>query len=217
MFRRKSISPEDIRAENRAILSEQGIPVNTHLPLIDAGDETSLRSSQSIARRLIIAYAITGLGKDRDVDPQKLYAWLCENDLCEELSQREVSYFLTPLTSQDIVQLSWRQERLMTYAWVLALIEALPLPNHEADISGLFPLIPPVISQDEFIRSARRIDANRIYLILDRYYCYHWALRHPEKWNGKPTHCISIVQERRLALEWTIGMEKAPDDISLDT
>lgn len=206
---------ESIRENTVRILSNNSIPYSPNMPLISDVIRSEWKTAKEISERLIILYAITGLA--HEADPAKLLTWLENEGLKDGLEGNEESYFLKDrLDKKDIVKLSWSQESLLTLAWSLGLHSELPTPSHEANLSLIFNKIPPVIDARKFILGSRCIEKEKIIQQLDVYYCYHWAVRHPEKWNTPISINLDIVIERRRALEWIVS-KKEFYDISLDT
>lgn len=204
-----------IRENTVRILTQRGIPYLPQLPLIDELPKEKWKTAQQIARRLIVRYSLTGLS--HDAEPKKLLAWLESESLDDEILNDERKYFeKKELSKKDIIRLSWNQESLLTLAWCLGLLSELPLPDLEADLSSIFPKIPPQIEVSKFATQSKRIDLRRILEEADLYYCYHWATRHPEKWTHPVSLNLDVVIERRRALDWVIS-DKRFNEVTLDT
>lgn len=170
-----------------------------------------------MARRLVILYSLTGLA--HEADAKALRQWLVENGLYEELLPSERPFFERPLSRQEEIDLSWRQEALLTLAWSGRLVEDLPLPFDEGNLGPIFARIPPEVHMSTFLSSFALRHEEELCYQADLHYCLHWALRHPESWDAstglRPR--IDSVIERRHALEWLIGAADSWGDVPLDT
>lgn len=209
------LSPEKIRD-----ISIEGLPrelrsVVKGLPVIDVRPTEQWKSAEDVAKRLVVLYALTGLA--HDADSRKLLSWLDSESLTHDILKGERQYFSkAELTQQDIVRLSWNQEGLYTLGWCLGLVKELPYPDGEAALDELFAVIPPRVGVDAFLARSQLVRSKDILQQADRYFCYHWILRHPECWKENVTLNLDVVLERRRALEWVVcPMEY--DDITLDT
>jgi hypothetical protein len=212
-----ALSPRALRGKVLAVLVSEGIPTNPRLPLLDRRSKHGLRKPSAVAERLVILYALTGLANEADAE--LLRQWLLENGLYEELLPSERPFFEKPLSRQDEIDLSWRQEALVTLAWSGRLVEDLPLPFDESDLDPIFPRIPPEVEVSSFVTGFALRHEEDLYHQTDLHYCLHWALRHPEVWDASTVRRprIDSVIERRHALEWLIGAADSWDDVPLDT
>lgn len=106
--------------------------------------------------------------------------------------------------------------------WCLGIIEEMSSPKFEANLSEIFDLLPPEVELEEFIAKANLIGDHLVLKELEYYYGLHWAVRHPESWRllnklKCKKYNISVIRERRKALEWVIDNTSDWDDITLDT
>ena len=206
---------EVVRENTIRVLTQRSVPYLPKLPLINEHPDEQWKSAQQIARRLIVIYALTGLS--HDADPKKLLAWLESHSLDDEILNSERQYFIKKdLSKQDITHLSWNQESVFVLAWCLGLQKSLPFPDREANLSSVFPKMPPQVDVSKFVAQSKRIESRSILEEADLYYCYHWAIRHPEKWERPVSLSLDVVIERRRALDWVIGSLKF-DEVTLDT
>jgi hypothetical protein len=171
-----------------------------------------------VAKRIVSLFALTGLANE--AEPDLLLAWLATTGSDSDLSASERRLFSMPLTTQEAIDLSWRQESLFALAWSAKIVETLDFPTDKCRLETVFGDIPPEVDVSRFLADLTLRDENELYLQCDMHYCLHWALRHPEVWGetpflGRPT--LDIVMERRHALEWIVGNAQTWDDVPLDT
>jgi hypothetical protein len=212
-----ALTPRALRAKTVAVLALEKIPTNPLLPLLDGRSRYGLKKPSAVARRLVILYALTGLANEADA--KLLRQWLVENGLYDELLPSERPCFEKPLSRQEEIDLSWKQEALLVLAWSGWLVEDLPLPFSEGSLDPIFPRIPPEVEVSSFVSGFAVRHDEDLYYQTDLHYCLHWALRHPEAWDASALRRprIDIVIERRHALEWLIGAADSWDDVPLDT
>ena len=205
-----------IRDWSRTILNKAGIPLNPNLPILDS---LQLRSKEEIAERLVIQYALAGIADD--VSPEFLKDWLSENGLYPALSDYDRHFLETKtLSSEEINELSWKQESLWTLCWIGLLVDELGLPIQECDLSEIFQFLPPDVEYQKFLSDFSVRNTLDIFRKVDLYYCLHSSYVHPELWdkNTFPDGLkIEVLLERRLALEWAVDPNTPWHEISLDT
>jgi len=207
---------EKIRTQSLAILERLGIPSNPNLPILDS---LQLRAKEEIGERIVIQYALAALADD--VSSEFLKDWLSENGLFTVLSDDD-RHFLEAeiLSSEEINELSWKQESLWALCWAGTLVDKLGLPTQECDLSEVFPYLPPEVEYQEFISILSIRDKWDIFEKVDLYYCLHSSYNHPELWdkdNYPGSLKIEVLLERRLALEWVVDPNTPWQEISLDT
>lgn len=200
-------------------LKEYGIPINLGMPEVNKSD---LRDKVLVAKRiniLSIFYAISE-------NPESISFFkklITDQGMESLLTTREQSVLNKQLlTTQQEIDFSWHKESIYTLAWSLGHIKKLIFPNQEINISTLYSSIPPEVELKVFISRSEYINHEQIYNEVEFYYRLHWALRHPESWSILNRYKmkklnLSVVIERRKALEWIIGSSVGWDEVSLDT
>lgn len=123
------------------------------------------------------------------------------------------------MTNQQEFDLSWNQESMYTLGWCLGIASKMPLPTVESDLHSIFKYLPPEVDLERFLDQCNLIDNQTILQELEYYYGLHWAIRHPESWSlmNADKFKISIIRERRKAMEWVLDNSLIWDDIPLDT
>lgn len=211
----KMIDNKKIREETFIKLGAKGLGVDIPLPLLDE-DLQILKSSSDIKNRIVALYSLTGLGNG--ADPKKIYNWLKKEDLEHCLEETEQIYFWRQLSNQDEIDLSWKQEALFCCCWAIGIAKYLHFPSEECDLGEIFSEIPPRVETLEFFKKTQFESSlkNKVVAELDFHYCLHWLIRHPERLNAEMFAKVSIVRERRHALEW-LASNSSWSEITLDT
>lgn len=205
-----------LQKETLSRLNNLGIPAYNGLPKIIP---KVYRTPIEVAKRINI-FAIF-LAITDSPDSINFFAQLInEQGMVDCLTQSEKDILSRgTLLKQEEIDISWYQEGLYALCWCLGLTTKFDLLQEEADLETIFPLIPPEVDINQFIQEAKLIDFRLIVLETEFYYGVHWALRHPESWlkYEYEKYSISIIRERRKALEWVIDNSVDWDFISLDT
>lgn len=200
-------------------LKSDKIPVNDFLPPLEV---RRLRSSEVVANRVNILGIFIAICDDSNSIPffkdlikkQALITYLSDSEkIILEKGQ---------LSEQEEIDKSWYRESLYCLCWCLGIFEEMIPPKQEADIYPIFNYIPPEVDLGRFVEKATLIKKSKISDEAEYYYGLHWAIRHPESWNilsnrRRKKYSISIVRERRRALEWVIDDQLNWDEVSLDT
>jgi len=203
-----------IRQLTASKLESLGIPLNPNLPLLE---HLKRRPIFDIVNRLVVEYALTGLANE--ASPKKLFSWIKEIGIKDATTSRDRHFLSKRPTGQQEIDLSWRKERLIALVWSGGIIESLPFPSRDDQLDSIFPLIPPEVELHSFRENFEPRSSEELSCALDFYLCLHSAYRHPEIWEnqGRETLPISLIRERRTALEWICYRDLEIDDIALDT
>lgn len=200
-------------------LLKEGIPTNKVLPAVTL---KKVRSAQAVARRINILGVFVAISND----PSSLSFFknlLKEQNMLDFLSEGEKSILKKgELSKQEEIDISWYQESLYTLSWCLGLFKEMKSAKSEANLDEIFELLPPEVELEEFIEKSKLIEAQVILEELEYYYGLHWAVRHPESWRllnklKCKKYKMSVIRERRKALEWIIDDTSEWDDIPLNT
>lgn len=200
-------------------LKQQGIPVNASLPGVVS---TQVRPVKEIAMRAVVLGVFIAIAND----PKSVGYFndlLSEMKMTEALSDHEKAILKKgKLTAQQEIDLSWSQESLYAISWCLGIFPQMNAATGEADLKQMFPGLPPEVELEQFLATAKLIDTQLIIEELEYYYGLHWAVRHPESWSWLNRYkCkkynMSVIRERRRALEWINNAQLSWDDIPLNT
>lgn len=208
--------PISIRRESLKWLNEHSVSIHPHLPLLEIN---KLRSPRDVAQRIVALYCMAGIANG--ADSAMLLDWLKADGRIDCLESSEIATLRQSTHSDErLNELSWMQESLYTLCWCSAVVEDLPFPDRECDLSRAFPKIPPERDFEDFAASIMLRDQYTLFQALDCYYNLHAALVHPELWNGPDRKLIPLLQivlERRHALEWICSPLGPWRDVVLDT
>ncbi|MFV0531117.1 MAG: DUF4272 domain-containing protein [Flavobacteriales bacterium] len=121
---------------------------------------------------------------------------------------------------------SWYKEDIFILLWCLGSIDyCMPYEVlEEIDISDFYDMILADKKYQDFLKNNKLINEKEIYKICDFYYYISWSLKNKNRYSrifkkflNKEKYNISVVLERRKALEWVVDCTLSWDDISLDT
>lgn len=208
-----------MKRENLSRLRIEGLPINERLPAIEP---KIFRSAREVAIRVNILSIFVAISDD-----QKSISFfkdiLVEQDMIRHISSSEGNVLRKGILSkQEEIDFSWNRESIYTLCWCLGIIESIGSAKNESSLDLIFEHLPPEVDLIDFIEKAKTIDHQIIMDELIYYYNLHWALRHPENWNWRSKYKlkeykISLVRERRRALEWIVDNTLDWEEISLDT
>jgi hypothetical protein len=200
-------------------LKKLGVPTNPHLPPIE---ETAFREASDVAKRINILGIFIAISDDQKSIPffkELIGEQRMEGELTgiEEAVLRAES-----LTDQQEIEFSWYKESLYALSWCLAIFDEMTPPLNESTLLKIYEYLPPEVNLNSFVSSAHFREKATILEETEYYYGVHWAIRHPESWGLLQRRKLkklnlSVVRERRRALEWVINKSLSWDEISLDT
>jgi hypothetical protein len=200
-------------------LKKFGVPFNSNLPELE---KNRFKNSKDVAIRVNIMHVFIAIYDN----PESIHFF---NNLIKELGlynflskSEKVILERGKFLKQEEIDISWYQESLFVLCWCMGIIDKVESPLKEVKLGHIFSLIPPEVDLNKFIQTSKLIDGNRIKLELYFYYAIHWALKHPNEWGffNKFKYSkfdISIIKERRKALEWVFDENVGWDEVSLDT
>jgi hypothetical protein len=198
-------------------LRRQDITINPNLPKVE---EKEIRTAKEVAERINILGIFNVISADSDSIPFFLNHIL-DNNWFQFLSQTEKAVFeKKTISNQEEIDFSWYSEGIYALAWCLGLIENMSDPFSEANLDKVDKMLPPEVQYSKFISNVSLRDLSSIIEETEYYYGLHWAIRHPEARNTNKhvkSLNLSIIRERRRALEWVIDNSLDWDDIQLDT
>ncbi|MCA9890674.1 MAG: DUF4272 domain-containing protein [Anaerolineae bacterium] len=212
-------SHEAIARKTRSLktLQKQGVPYIEHLPPIADASQTTLRSVEAIAERIMALLLISQRANGGTVTTFQ-----------EQMQRLGLQDALTPEEkrfAQDMdpeeymfAMYGARHESAYALLWSLGYVEELGKPVHRAD-SGLLNDAYHQ-SVDSLIAQANLRDISTILDEADLIYRYHWALVDAELYDtAKPEGLlVTVVEERHRALNWLIGYQNQDwDEVTTDT
>jgi hypothetical protein len=195
------VNIEKTRRRSLAHVANLGGAVNRHLPLLDS---SMLRSQEAVTGRVLAELAVFHLFVG--APPERLRDWLAANELEPHMSRRERELLAGghQLETREHAELSWWQESLFAFVWILGLRHdfgpEIPLPD---DVGGVFPRIADGESADAFRARVKLRSYDELYAMTDLFYVAHWSARQARLTRrGDPAQEL-IIGERRRALDWT--------------
>src|SRR3569623_48533 len=82
-----AMTPDKAKANSHLLLRERGIPINEHLPVIEAPESLKPKDAKAIARRSVVLNYVIGIAYGADV--ARLNSFLNESGLIEYASASE--------------------------------------------------------------------------------------------------------------------------------
>jgi hypothetical protein len=200
---------EDIRKRSIARIKRDGLIPNDALPLLD---RTNFKSIDSIWRRIVILSCFKTMVQCPE-DRKDIHAWMLRKELVRDLSVRESTTFdRSSLNPQDEIDFSWYQESLYAMLWAVGIVKVMEYPSKESNVSIYLKFVPPDINIKDFVENIRLRNELEVFQELDYYYNLHWIGK--RNVNGLN---MSVILERRKALEWIVDENADWDDIDLST
>lgn len=199
-------------------LKSEAVPVNEHLPAIEAESETTRRNDLEVALRAmaLCAVALKGEGLESSRVDKIVQKFAIES----ALTPRERQFISDPNPSiDDRTQFIWRYECYWVMLWALRFVDELDRPEHICNVHQAVAILHEV-GREGFSKKASLRPQAEILDEADLVYRYHWAVV-DARINGRAAPAGldgGVVMERHYALNWLIGyMDQAWDDISTDT
>jgi hypothetical protein len=215
------MTAEQRKAKSESLLRTLAVPVNKHLPPIEADEQVHLRSEEELAQRLVALWAVVGTA----VLPgdAQFRDYIASNGLQAWLSSQERDFMLAERTDErDRVKFSWQLEALYFVAWSAGLFDSIGLPERESDVRHILHLFPRPGENLDKLRSAIRPRAKEEVLDwADLLYRLHWTVRDAQlSGNALPPRLKGgVIQEWHRAVNWLIcyGGEDDWDHVATDT
>lgn len=209
------------KEKSEEILKKEDIKINFNLPHIETDEETTLRTSEEIAKRVTVL-AVTNLIAFDSIEPEEAIDYLKDCDLWDYTTPGEKDFLNDP-TEYKKSQESWKCECIWVLLWALKKVDSLPFPNELCDLNDIPAENYPVggdIDPNDFINAPHELRSkSEILDAADLYYRYDWACVDARINNIEMTTIDpGIVYERHYALNWLITyMDQDWDDVSCDT
>jgi hypothetical protein len=199
------------RERSRKVSQSLGLPFNERLPELESS--LRLRDKSSIATRALalqVAVACSyGYASSEGVE------WLKIHHLASSLSETE-RVFLED-TREDKLRFQPQVECLFAFAWVLGLTSPFdwraPPPEN---LVSMYPHLKTKELPQRFLDSIKLRSETEVLAAVDAAYCVHWGCRQLLLDGRSPPVQVAAVENRRRALEWSVGTENW-DDLSLDS
>jgi Domain of unknown function (DUF4272) len=209
---------QERKSQTEKYLKSLGIPFIDHLPLIEEENEVRVRTSQEVAKRILILTYLNYLAEEPE-DKEKVIDFLMKQGLWESISENEIKLFKTDLTDRDRINISWRSEAIWLLLWTINKVKDLDLPIEEVQVPKMLEHLPDFMTDTKkFIETATLRTVSEILDMSDLTYRLHWATRQQElDKTDKLKLNSSIVQERHYAINWTTYYDENWDDITTDT
>jgi hypothetical protein len=212
-------SPKQRKANSERILEARGILINPHLPLVEAEDDVTLRTSEEVRHRLIALWAAAGTASVPGNDHFRNY--IVHNGYEDWLSPNERAFIFSDNRNEHAgIQFSWRTECIYFLSWCGGLVDSVEIPDelHSIDtVAHFYPVhMEPPDVMERAIAIRRKSD---ILDWADLLYRLHWAVREHQL-TGLPIPELEagVIQEWHKAANWMVRYcEEDWDDVTTDT
>jgi len=211
------LNPKKIKQENIQSLNEMGIFTAEHLPYLD---KNKFRDSQEVGIRAVVLAALVQLNFGAPNDFVENY--LESNDLTKELTINEkelLSKDYNDWSQQDQINLEWSMDAIWALVWAGGQHPHLTFNTSiENTLSSMLPQFHENEEAETCIKSFKLLPNKTLFKELDKFYRAHWYARN-NKLTGRNDDKVnlSMIMERRKALEWICDTNLQWDDIPLDT
>jgi len=208
------MTPEEAKNHSQRFLAAHGVRINDMLPLIEAPNELNPRPSQDAARRVVVLIHIIGIGFGQP--GARMKAPLEQFGLLKFASANELRLLNADTsTKQEKANAAWLVECVQALGWCLGVVDLDPFAGCDDDLASHFP--PPFTNPTEFIANARLRPFPELYQQADLHYRLHWAARDARLRGTDSLVNERIIEERRKALDWVVGVEADWDNMPVDT
>jgi hypothetical protein len=208
------------KERNEKVLEGKGIKVNSHLPLVEAEEEITLRTANEIATRVSVL-AVINFVAFSSVSPEEATNYLQRYNLWEYVTPKEKAFLLNA-TDKLKNRESWKCEGIWVLMWALKVVDTLPFANELCSLNAIDPENYPIGQKKDpnFIRRYTEIRSkSEILDMTDLHYRMNWACV-DARLNGKEMNEIhpGVVYERHYALNWLVNYAGQEwDEITCDT
>ena len=208
------MTPEKAKANSHLLLRKLGIPINEHLPVIEAPESLRPQDAKAVARRSVVLSYVIGIAYGAEV--ARLNSFLIESGLIGFASASEQAILgRTKHTEQEKINAGWLAECVQSLAWCMGFFELDPLRRCDDNLASHFPR--PFADPSAFITASHLRPFEEIYQQADFHYRLHWAARNARLLGERSVLSEELIMERRKPLDWVIGVAEDWDEISLDT
>ncbi|MFN9366686.1 MAG: DUF4272 domain-containing protein [Planctomycetota bacterium] len=208
------MTPEEAKQRSHDFLAQHKLRINDTLPFIESPQELQPQSPDDVARRAIVLGHIIGIGFGQP--GAKMKAPLEEFGLFRYTSANETRLLnANTYTEQEKVNATWLVECMQALGWCLGLVNLDPFAGCDDNLASHFPR--PFTDPSDFIANAKLRPFPELYQQADLHYRLHWLAR-DARLNGYDSPVKEgVIQERRKAIDWVVGVEADWDEMPMDT
>ncbi|MFB7817199.1 DUF4272 domain-containing protein [Paenibacillus chitinolyticus] len=222
-----SPSAEARKERNMVLLTEQGVPVIEHLPVIDGDEFAAIRTKEEIAARATALCMVAMYGADvaEDTDTKEAKEFI-EGVIelygaSSFFTEKERAFLESDSPDPtDAIQFAWMYECYWVLLWSLGYAEELGYPDSVCDVQAAVDALRLAGNFETLLEQAKVRSKADILEEADRIYRYDWACVDARiKGNPAPAGLNGgVVLERHRALNWLVRyMDAEWDDVSTDT
>ncbi len=184
----------------------------------DDSIEIRQKTSLEAAQRVLALMAV--VDRVYENPPTRTRIWVNDNQVAQYFSDEECEFFfLDAITENQRIKFSWRTEALGVLLWALSGMKSMPSLKEKIDLSKIDMVKDAILRTSSFLRDAVLRTDDEIYALEESMCDAHWLVRDAQIHGRRLPATVDpgIVQERRHATCWLIGMGEDWDDVPIDT
>ncbi len=207
------MTPEAAKQRSNDFMRQHKLNLFEALPVIESPEDLTPPAPHAVAKRALVLGHMISIGFGAPVESMK--SSLEEIGLLSDLSEQEISLLNGDITPQQKINCTWLTECVQALGWCLGLVELDPFRRCDDDLASHFP--EPFCDPHQFITDAELRPFDQLFCQADLHYRLHWSARDCRLHGIKSPIEEEVIQERRRALDWTIGVSSDWDNIPMDT
>jgi hypothetical protein len=184
----------------------------------DDSIEIRQKTSLEAAQRVLALMAV--VDRVYEDPPTRTRTWVNDNQVAQYFTDEEREFFFSDaITGKQRIHFSWRTEALGVLLWALSGMKSMPSLEEKVDLSKIDMVKDAILLTSNFLRDAVLRTDTEIHDLEESMFDAHWLVRDAQIHGKNPPANVDpgIVQERRHATCWLIGMGEDWDDVPIDT
>lgn len=155
-----------------------------------------------------------------ETPPTRIRTWVNDKQVAQYFSAEERKFFFSDaITDKQRNNFSWKTEALGVLLWALSGMKCMPSLDEKVDLSKIDMVKDVIERTSEFLDDSALRGDEEIQDLEDSMRDAQWLARDAKIHGKTPPADVDpeIVQERRHATCWLIGMGEDWDDVPIDT
>jgi hypothetical protein len=214
-----NVAREGLERKNRSEsqLKLRRVPINRHLPLVEAESEATFRQKEDVVKRIVALTLVAVKGEGALTEPQ-LKLLIARFDAIDCFSPHEHVFMENPAPSvQERTQFSWRYESLWVMLWALNFVPSLPYPENLCDVPQAVGFLRD-LGRDGLMEKGVLRSGAELLDQTDFIFRCHWAVRDAQLTRKDVPGNLNpgVVQEWHYASNWLV-LDVAWDEVDTST
>lgn len=225
--RPQSASGIQRKERSERILTEQGIPFNSHLPARAGEEDTRIRTLDEVARRAValclaaLKGECLGAGESAEDTAALVQEVIDKYDADSFFSPAERSFIQQHgAEQQEVISFSWGYEAYHVMLWALGYVRELGAPTQLCNVGQAVGYLQQCDTFEDFVSQASFRSASEILDEADLIYRYNWVCVDSRVKGTAPPAGLNggVAYERHRALNWLICyLDQEWDEVRTDT